>query len=577
VTNNFSIAMSRFYQAYSKVRHEKVMYSLFLLSVILLALFLIYPLVILFYKSLVHPQSNTFTSYNYLQFYLYKGIFQAFLNTVKLAFWVAVFTTAMAVPMAFGVSRTNMPFRDAVRSFSVLTFASPSFIGAIAWIMLLGPRAGKLNQLFQDIFGLSSTPFNIFTFEGIVFVSSLFLYPFIFMSVASALDNMDSSFEDAAAIHGASRARTLLTVTFPMVLPSIISGLILVFLEVFVLFGVPAFLGMPAGVFVMSTEIYRLFLASPPRYEMAAALATPILIITAVILWAEWLYLRRRRYVTIGGKVSRPETVDLKGWKYVLSGFSLFVIFLAVILPSLTLLVSSFTQYWGRGVTWTNLSLFQYRELFFGFGHRDLIVALKNSLILGVGAAFACLIFSFIMGWIVERTTIPGRNSLYLLNMSAMAFPAVALALGLVIGYSKPPLVLYGTLWILLVGYTVKGFPISFLFIRNSLRQISPELEEASRVMGASWFRTVKDVTVPLIKSGLLATFLIIFILKFRDLPTSILLYTGGKEVVGVMIYQYTDEAYYGIVAALSSLVLVLNLGIIYISRKVAGKGAMQL
>jgi len=470
-----------------------------------------------------------------------------------------------------------MPFRNAVRSFSVLTFASPSFIGAIAWIMLLGPRAGKLNHLFRDVFGLSSMPLNIFTFEGIVFVSSLFLYPFIFMSVSSALDNMDSSFEDAAAIHGANRFRTLLSVTFPMVLPSIISGLILVFLEVFVLFGVPAFLGMPAGVFVMSTEIYRLFLASPPRYEMAAALATPILVITAVILWAEWIYLRRRRYVTIGGRVSRPETVDLKGWKYVLSGFSLFVIFLAVILPSLTLLVSSFTHFWGQGITWKNLSLFQYRELFFGFGHRDLIVAMKNSLILGVGAAFVCLVFSFVMGWIVERTTMPGRNSLYFLNMSAMAFPAVALALGLVMGYSNPPLVLYGTLWIILIGYVVKGFPISFLFIRNSLRQISPELEEASRIMGASWLRTVKDVTVPLIKTGVLSTFLIIFILKFRDLPTSIFLYTGGNEVVGVMIYQYTDEAYYGIVAALSSIVLILNLGIVYISRKLAGKGAMQL
>jgi len=570
-------SVSSFYSVYRKVRDEKVMYSLFLLSIIVLALFLIYPLIILFHKSIIHPQTDTLTFYNYLQFYLDQDIFQCFLNTVKLAFWVALLTAVMAVPMAFGVSRTNMPFRDAVRSFSVLTFASPSFIGAIAWIMLLGPRAGKLNRFFKSIFGLSSAPFNIFTFEGIVFVSALFLYPFIFMSITSALDNMDSSFEDAATILGANRIRTLATVTFPMVIPSIISGVILVFLEVFVLFGVPAFLGMPAGVFVMSTKIYHLFLSSPPRYEMAAALATPILIITAVILWAEWIYLRRRRYVTIGGKVSRPEPVDLRGWKYVLSAFSLFVIFLAVILPALTLLASSFVHFWGRGLTWANLSLFQYKELFLGFGQRDLMVALKNSLILGVGAAFGCIVFSFIMGWIVERTTIPGRNSLSFLNMSAMSFPAVALALGLVICYSRPPLALYGTLWILLVGYMVKGFPISFLFIRNSLRQISPELEEASRIMGGSWLRAVKDVTVPLIKSGLFSTFLIIFILKFRDLPTSILLYTGGHETIGVMIYQYADEAYYGIVAALSSLVLILNLGIVYISRKIAGKGAMQL
>ena len=570
--------MSNFFVlAYRKVCREKVMYSLFLLSLVVLALFLLYPLIILFYKSLIHPKTSTFSFYNYLQFYLDKDIFQCFLNTVKLAFWVAFVTTVVAIPMAFGVSRTNMPFRETVRSLSVLTFASPSFIGAIAWIMLLGPRAGKLNRIIQGIFGLDKPLFDIFTFEGIVFVSSLFLYPFIFLSVTTALDNMDSSFEDAATILGANRVRTLITVTFPMIIPSIISGMILVFLEVFVLFGVPAFLGMPAGVFVMSTKIYHLFLASPPRYEMAAALATPILIITAILLWLEWLYLRRRRYVTIGGKVTRPEIVDLKRWRYLLGGFSLLVIFLAVVLPATTLLMSSFVRFWGRALTWENLSLFQYKELLLGFAQRDLIIALKNSFILGLGAAILCIIFSFIMGWIVERTTIPGRNSLSFFNMSALSFPAVALALGLVICYSTPPLALYGTLWILLIGYMVKGFPISFLFIRNSLKQISPELEEASRIMGGSWFQAVKDVTIPLIKGALFSTFLIIFILKFRDLPTSILLYTGGNEVIGVMIYQYVDEAYYGIVAALSSCVLLFNLGIIYFSRKVAGKGAMQL
>jgi len=327
----------------------------------------------------------------------------------------------------------------------------------------------------------------------------------------------------------------------------------------------------------MSTRIYHLFLASPPRYEMAASLATPILMITALLLWLEWLYLRRRRYVTIGGKVTRPEPVDLKGWKYVLSGFSLFVLFLAVVLPAVTLLASSFVRFWGRGLTWGNVSLFQYKELLFGFAQRDLLIALKNSFILGLGAAILCIIFSFIMAWIVERTTIPGRNTLSFFNMSAMSFPAVALALGLIICYSSPPLALYGTLWILLVAYMIKGFPISFLFIRSSLKQISPELEEASRILGGSWLRSVKDVTVPLIKAGLFSTFLIIFILKFRDLPTSILLYTGGKEVIGVMIYQYADEAYYGIVAALSSCVLLFNLGIVYVARRVAGKGAMQL
>jgi len=326
--------------------------------------------------------------------------------------------------------------------FSVLTFASPSFIGAIAWIILLGPRAGKLNMLLNETFGIDFV-LNIFTFSGMVFVSSLFLYPFTFFSIVSALDNMDSSFENAATILGANKIKMLFTVTLPMVAPSMFAGMILVFLECFILFGIPAILGMPSGVFVMSTKIYHLFLANPPRFEMAASLATPILMITAILLWLEWLYSKRRRYVTVAGKLTRPEPVDLGGWKYLLSGFSIFVVFLAVILPSLTLLESSFLKYWGRPLSWENLSLFQYKELFLGFAQNDLIVGLKNSFMLGIGAAALSIIFSFIMAWIVERTTIPGRNILSFLNTSAMSFPAVALALGLIICFSSPPLALY--------------------------------------------------------------------------------------------------------------------------------------
>ncbi len=562
---------------YDKFRREKVMYLVFGLALAVLVLFLIYPLVILFYKSFLHPKTDNFSLYNYFQLILDEDIRECLLNTVKLAFWTVFFTTVIALPMAFGVARTNMPFRSVVRALSVLTLATPSFILAIAYIILLGPKTGTINVLFRQLFHTGHTLFNIFTFHGVVLCCSLYLYPFIFFSVTSALDNMDSSFEDASTILGGSRIRTLIKVTFPMVIPSIIAGMILVLLEAFILFGVPALLGMPAGVFVMSTKIYHLFLESPPRYEMAAALATPILSLTAITLWLEWLYLRRRRYVTVGGKVTRPERVDLRGWRYVLGGFSLFLVFLAVILPALTLLQSSFSKFWGGGLSWKNISLYQWKILFLGYAHEDFFTALKNSFILGIGAGLLCIVFSLIMVWIVERTTIPGRNSLSFLNTSTMAFPAVALALGLVICYSSPPLDLYGTPWILLVGYTVKGLPIAFLYIRSSIKQISPELEEASRIMGGSWFRSVKDVTVPLIKGGLFATFILIFIMKFADLPTSIILYTGGNEVMGVMIYQYADEAEFGIVSALSLLIVTLTLGIVYVSRKVVGKGAMEL
>ena len=554
-----------------RLRREKVMYLFFLFTLFILGLFLIYPILVLFAMSLVDPATRHFSFANYLQLFLNRDIYQSFLSTIAYGFYTVLLSTLFAVPMAFGVARTNMPLRKFIRTCSILTFASPSFIGAIAWIILLGPRAGRLNVFVRETFGIDGL-FNIFSFSGMVLISALFLYPFIFLSMASALDNMDSSFEEAATILGANKIKAFFTVTLPMVIPAIFAGMILVFLECFVLFGIPAILGLPAGVYVMSTKIYQLFLANPPQFEMAAALATPILIITAVLLWLEWAYLKRRRYVTVAGKQSRPEPVQLGRWKYLLSGYSLFIVFLAVILPSVTLLGSSFLKHWGRPYSWENLSLVQFKELLFGMNQQALIVSLKNSFFLGMGSAFLAIVFSLIMAWIVERTRVPGRNILSFLNTSAMSFPAVALALALILCFSSPPLALYGTLWIFLVGYMVKGFPISFLFIKSSLKQISPELEEASRILGGSWFKSIKDITIPLIKGGLFSTFLIIFITKFRDLPTSILLYTGGNEIIGVTIFQFIDEGSFGQASALSSFILLFNLGIVYISNRIAGK-----
>ena len=556
---------------FERLRREKVMYFLFLFTLFVLGLFLIYPIIVLFYMSFIDPAAHHFSFYNYKQLFLNRDIYQSFVGTIQYGVWTVILSAAFAVPMAFGVSRTDMPCRKFIRTASILTFASPSFIGAIAWIILLGPRAGRLNMLIKTMFGIDEM-FNIFSFSGMVFVSALFLYPFIFFSMVSALDNMDSSFEDAATILGANKIRTLFTVTLPMVIPAILAGMILVFLECFVLFGIPVILGLPAGVYVMSTKIYHLFLANPPQFEIAAAVATPILMITAILLLLEWLYLKRRRYVTVAGKLSRPEPVQLGRWKVLLSGYSLFIVFLAVILPSMTLLASSFLRYWGGSFSWENVSLFQFKELLFGFNQQALIVALKNSFLLGVGSAFLAVVFSLIMAWIVERTNVPGRNILSFLNTSAMSFPAVALALALILCFSSPPLPLYGTLWIFLVGYMVKGFPISFLLIRSSLKQISAELEEASRILGGSWFKSVKDITIPLIKGGLFSTFLIIFITKFRDLPTSILLYTGGNEIIGVTIFQYIDEGLFGQASALSSFILLFNLAIVYIANRIAGK-----
>ena len=235
-----------------------------------LAFFIIYPLGTLVYHSLFDQEKNVWTFANYIEFFTKPNLYGSFFVTFKLAFFVSITCLLIALPMAWGVSRTDMPHRDLIRQFAVLTFATPSFLGAIGWIVLAGPNAGFLNEIVKWLFNLETGIFNIFSFEGMVFVLSLYVYPFIFFTTSSALDNMDPGLEEAARILGASNARIMLTITFPVVAPAILSGLVLVILECFVIFGAPAVLGSPKFIYTLSTQVHSLFTNEPPQFNMAA-------------------------------------------------------------------------------------------------------------------------------------------------------------------------------------------------------------------------------------------------------------------------------------------------------------------
>ncbi|MBT4432705.1 MAG: iron ABC transporter permease, partial [Nitrospinaceae bacterium] len=250
-------------------RNEAVRTSIFIVTALILAFFILYPLGILFKWSLVNESTGVWSLNNYREFFSDPELYSALLTTLKLSVATSIGSLIIALPMAWGVSRTDMPLRGLVRSLVVLTFATPSFLIAVGWITLLGPRAGRINLFLQWMFSLESTPFNIFSFEGLVFALTMFVYPFLFFSVVSALDNMDPSYEQSARILGASTLRVSLTVTLPIVTPAILSGLILVIIESFVVFGVPAFLGAPVQIDTLSTLVYGLFSDDPPRFDMA--------------------------------------------------------------------------------------------------------------------------------------------------------------------------------------------------------------------------------------------------------------------------------------------------------------------
>lgn len=529
----------------------------------LTGLLVVYPVGKLVAHSLQGPAGWTLAYY--WEFVTTPELLSVLWNTL----WVAAATTAVAVaigvPLAWAVAGTNMPGRGAIRLLSALTLASPSFLGALAWVLLLGPRAGKLNLLLMDLFSLEQAPFNIFSAWGIVFVLAMFSYPLVFMPVAAALENMDVSLEDASRLLGAGTWRTVTQVTLPMVLPAILSGAILVFIEVMVIFGPPAVLGMPVQFYTLSTKMYTL-MRLPPRLELAAVMSLPVILTLAGLLLVQRRWLGRRRFTLTTGKPVRPQPLRLGWTRYLLSAFCLLVVFVAVVLPFGTLLQVSLQKSLGRPFGLDNFTLLgNYRYL---FDQGIVLRALKHSLLLAAGAVLVALVLGVIAAWMVERARSRGRGVLPLVMLSPFAFPGSALGVALILAFGRPPWLLAGSLTIIFVAYVVRSLPVTFSYSRGTLVQISPDLEEACRTLGGSWFASVRDVTVPLMKDGLLAAAVVQFVLLFRELSTSVFLYTGGNEVTAVVIYDFAQEAQFTLMAAFSVIVAFINLGVVAAMRR---------
>jgi iron(III) transport system permease protein len=475
--------------------------------------------------------------------------------------------------MAWAVSRTDMPLRGLIRGLTIIPFVIPSFISVIAWILLLGPNAGKVNLFIRNVLGLGIT-FNIFSKAGLVFVLTMAFYPIVFYAVSAALENMDPSYEEAAMSVGARPWQLLLTTTVPLIYPAILAGAMLVALDAMVAFGAPAVIGYGANFHTMTTKIYTLF-QWPPRFELAAACAAPLIFFTMLLLIVQNVFLGKKRFTTITGKSVHRQVVDVGVSKYLLMAFCLLMLFISVFLPILTLLVASISRDWTAQLVMENMTLDHYRQFFDMSSPAP--ISVRNSFLLAVGTAIFATTIAMVIAWIVERTQIFGRGILSFLNTVTFGFPSIALGVGLVIGYMHPPLALYGTLWLFLIGYITKYMPFGFVFSRSALKQVVPELEEAARTVGASWSRTMLDVTAPLLKNGVIGSLLVIFSVSLRELGMSILLFMPGTETLSVTTFLYLYDGHMGPATAVAVGIVTICLVSLFLMRRLTGRGPMEM
>lgn len=506
---------------------------------LLAAIFLVaVPVGSLLYRSLQDGETGRLGVGNYLEVLSRPDVLEAIWNSTWTATASTVGALVLAVPLAFLVSRTDMPGRRLFRSTAVLTFAAPSFIAAMGWILLLGPRNGLLNQYVIEPLGLP--PFNVFGPAGIVMVLSFFLYPLVFLPVADALDNMDARLEEAAESLGADRGHTLRAITLPLVLPPVFSGSLLVFVSAFVIFGPVSLLGSPVGFQTIPTAMLEL-MSFPPRIEYAAVLGFPVLVVLAAMLVLQRRLYGRRRHTTVAGKPAAPRRLRLGPWRWAAWSFGVSVMLVSVVLPFGVLLLTSFRRAIGLPLTPDNLVLTEnYRAL---FEEPEILVSFANSLWIALVATVASIAVAVLAVWLLER----GRTRLGRFIQPAMlaplAFPGAVLGIAMIVSYGGQPFWIGGTLLIMVLAYLIRVVPQSFTYAHAGFKQLGAETDEAARSLGAGWGETMRRVTVPLLRGQLLSIAVLNFVLLFRELDISIFLYTGTNSVAPVILYNLASES----------------------------------
>jgi iron(III) transport system permease protein len=521
-------------------------------------------------------KAGAFTLANFHRLVVDAAYLDPLLTTFSLATLSAIICCAVAAPMGWLVARTDMPLRRLVRLLVTASFVTPPFLGAIAWELLAAPNSGLLNQLYRDITGQRGGAhlLNIYSFAGLVFVISCYTFPYVFVLVANALDRMPGDLEDASNILGAGSWITARRITIPLALPALLAGALVAFLQAMTLFGSPAILAMPAGFHTMTTKIWSLF-QFPPKPELAAAASLPLLILTVILLRAEHMVLGRRGYAVVGAKNSEPRIVHLAGFKWLALAASMLVLMCPVFLPYFALLNATFSKLASHIVTFNNFTLQNINFVFFELSATE--IAVKNTFILGILTATIGTVIAVVIGYITARQAIAGHRALGFLATAPVAIPGIVLGVGLFFSYTRPPFVLYGTLWILLIAFVTLAMPAAYQQLQSAFRAVHPELEDASRILGATRLRALWQITAPLLRTSVIATWCFIFVGVIRELSAAIMLFTSKTKVMSVLIYDLNESGDLAAIAVLGLTMLVITFAVVAVANSLPAFGARRL
>jgi len=536
-----------------------------------LCMLVVLPMSWLVYYSLT-DRSGAFTLDNFRQLIVNPIFLEPLITTVILATSSAVICCLVAAPMGWLVARTDMPLRGTVRALVTASFVTPPFLGAIAWELLAAPNSGLLNKAYRALTGAPPEEhlFNIYTLTGLIFVISCYTFPYVFVLITNSLERIPADLEDASSILGGSTWTTARRVTIPLAMPALMAGALIAFLQAMTLFGSPAILALPAGFHTMTTKIWSLF-QYPPKPELAAAASLPLLVLTILLLRAESFVLGRRGYSIVGGRQGNPRVVKLGAWRWVGLGLVFVVLLNPVFLPYGALLNAAFSRVPSQFVTLSNLTLHNIDFVFNELSATKL--AFKNTAILCTLTATIGTVIAVVISYVTARKAIPGYRLLGFLATAPVAVPGIVLGVGLFLSYTRPPFVLYGTLWILLIAFVTLAMPSAYQQLQAAFRAVNPDLEEASRILGGTRFGTLWRITAPLLRTSVIATWCFIFVGVIRELSAAIMLFTSETKVISVLIFDLNESGDLGAIAVLGIIMLVLTFTVVVLINRIPGFG----
>jgi iron(III) transport system permease protein len=514
---------------------------------------------------------GVFTLDKYVQAYTDPGLLEVMVNTTIFVLASSTLSTVLALFLAYLNTRTDIPFKFVFKVISIIPMMIPHLLFSVSWALLLNPSNGMLNTMLKNALSLDSSPFNIYSIQGMILVEGLLDLPVAYLIIAPAMASFDVALEESSRVFGAGALRTLFRVTLPVLRPAILAAFILGVVRSLASFAVPSVLGLPGRVRVLATHLYQMIATGfATDYGKAAAIGMSVLATSVTLIFIyRALTSESEKYVTIAGRGYRPTVIELKGARMPLFALVGVLSFVMIVLPVAVLLYTSLVPYTmvPSARAFSLMSLKHWHEV---LGDPLSLLSLKNSLILGVGGATVGVVLSVFVAYVIVKVKSRASGVLESLSYLSFSFPGIVIGVGFMWFFVQTPL--YSTIWALLIGYVATYLPYGVRPLASAFVQVHPHLEESSLVCGASPLTTMRRVIVPLLIPGIVSAWILMATMFLRELTLSVVLSRPGTEVLAVQILRFADDGLWGRLSALGLIMIVISTLLVVLATMVGAK-----